>query len=304
MAEKWVEIAKEMLQLPSKSLKTAHWEVQLAYWYSRTGNKEKAIDHAMHAYQSRSTESYDALIAIYTKFGDYADANKIYEGLAGHYKYKSQHWLKWCLCHNKGDAKKARQVTITYFESLGVPAPNAHLESIFIYYLMVDEPKKAFAILKAMPDYKRARPEILLSGACLADQLGKKTDRDQLIQVVIDWEKDKRKSKNYAVLITYAKRLKVFLKRPDEKQLSLNVVNGLLGNSNNVTFQHVYLTTGYFLLANNYQHEAKPFIHLSALLLDDFPNYVNVIARQVLRKQGLTVGPLNEGISRDGFDGK
>jgi len=51
--------------------------------------------------------------------------------------------------------------------------------------------------------------------ACVADQLGKKKDRDQLIQVLIDLENDKRRSQGLAVWIAYAKRLKQFLKKTE-----------------------------------------------------------------------------------------
>lgn len=302
MEEKWVAIAKKMIELPMQSLSTAHWEVQLSYWYSRANKKEKAIEHAMHAYQARSAKSYAALIAIYTKFGDYEDANKIYEEMADHYKNQAPAWLRWCLCHNKGDAKKAEQLVVKYFESLGIPIPDAHLESIFGYYITINEPRKAFAVLKAFPDYKMAHPANLLSGACIADQLGKKADRDQLIQVLIDLENDKRKSQGLAVWIAYAKNLKAFLKKPDKSLLSLRVVNKLPGNLNNDIYQNLYLISGYFLVANGFQEEANQLLHLSALLLNDFPTNANVIARQILRKQGLTIGPLNKGISRKGLN--
>jgi len=83
--------------------------------------------------------------------------------------------------------------------------------------------------------------------------------------------------------------------------LSLNIVNKTLGNTSNDVYQNVYLTSAYFLAVNGDQKEANQFLHLSSLLLNDFPINANIIAREILRKQGLTIGPANEGISTEGF---
>jgi len=296
LEEEWAALAIKMLELPRQTLATVRWEVQLAYWYARKDDKEKAIEHAKHSYISGSAQSYQCLIAIHAKYGDYSAANTIFQKMSEHYKMQAPDWLRWCICNNKGDAKLAQEMSEKHFQNVGATQTPAYLASLFHFYVIVEKPKKAFEALMLMRNLNNVDPPTILIGACICDMVGRKPERDRLVQHLIDLEKNKRKAAESVVWIAYAKKLQIFLRRPDKSKLNFKLVNEMVKNTNDLTIQNIYLASAYFLEANRFTNDSTNLLYLAAILTGDFPSTANVIARQVLRKQGATIGPGNTGI--------
>ncbi|QDT23682.1 tetratricopeptide repeat protein [Gimesia chilikensis] len=294
--DEWVKLTRKMLELPSPTLKTVHWEVQLAYWHARKDEKDKAFEHAEHAFQSGSTESFQCLIALHSKYGDFDKANKLFSDMTDRYSARSPDWLRWCLCHNKGDAKAAQSKVEAYFQKVNARSTPGYQSMMFHFYTIINEPQKASLALMTTRNLSRVSPATLLLGSCVADQTGNKAERDRLVQATVDLEKNPVMAKDYAVWIEYAKKLQLFLKRPDKRKLNKELVTDLTEKSNSDFRQNLELVSAYFLTTNRLGKEAAPLLLHSAVLMKDFPLTVNVISRQVLRKQGMTVGPGNEGL--------
>ena len=105
-------------------------------------------------------------------------------------------------------------------------------------------------------------------------------------------------ARDYAVWIEYAKKLQIFLKRPDKRKLNMKIVTDLTKESHSDIRQNLELVSAYFLATNRLVNEATPLLLHSAVMLKDFPLTANVLSRQVLRKQGMTIGPGNEGLTK------
>lgn len=294
--EEWVKLTRKMLELPSPSLKTVHWELQLAYWHARRDEKDKAFEHAEHAFRSGSTDSFRCLIALHSKYGDFETANKIFSDSADRYSSQTAEWLRWCLCHNKGDAKAAQNKLEAYFQSVNAHSTPGYQTMLFHFYSIINEPQKASVALMTTRDLSRISPATLLLGICMADQTGNKAERDRLLQATVDLEKNPVQARNYAVWIEYAKKLQIFLKRPDKRKLNMKIVTDLTKESHSDIRQNLELVSAYFLATNQLVNEATPLLLHSAVMLKDFPLTANVLSRQVLRKQGMTIGPGNEGL--------
>ncbi|WP_298862665.1 formylglycine-generating enzyme family protein, partial [uncultured Gimesia sp.] len=295
--QEWVALSKKMLELPSQSLKMVHWEIQLAYWYARQNDPENALKHAVHAFQSRSTNSYNCLVNIQTKYGKYDDANKVLALMTDHYKSAALQWLNWCIAHNTGDEQTANSKADAYFKSVDADNVPGYQQQLFHYYMITSEPVKAAKALMKIPNLSRVSPATLLMGTCVTDQQGDNGGRDRLMQTVIDLEKNPRKATESAAWITFAKKLQIFLKKPDKRKLTQKMIADLTENEKFLVRQHFELVAAYYLVTNNFSNEAAPMLANSAIINTDFPLTVNIISRQILRKQGKKVGPMNQGLN-------
>ena len=206
--------------------------------------------------------------------------------------------MRWCLCHNKGDAKAAQNKLEAYFQSVNAHSTPGYQTMLFHFYSIINEPQKASVALMTTRDLSRISPATLLLGSCMADQTGNKAERDRLLQATVDLEKNPVMARDYAVWIEYAKKLQIFLKRPDKRKLNMKIVTDLTKESHSDIRQNLELVSAYFLATNQLVNEATPLLLHSAVMLKDFPLTANVLSRQVLRKQGMTIGPGNEGLTK------
>jgi len=180
----WRETLEESLKLPAKGLEHARARVDIANDYMRRKQWEKARPYADAAARSYAAWALITASECHTGLKDWKIAEAYARAESLRYRSDSLRWFLWCHRTGHGDVAAAREHARKYLESLDTPAPTGYLQYIAAFYVLTDEPDKAFEVYRVAFD-KTHNLDFALHAALLADQLHRTKQRDALLKAVV-----------------------------------------------------------------------------------------------------------------------
>jgi hypothetical protein len=178
---KWQEALDDYLKTEDTGLAHAQVRVELARHFIRLKQCDKAKPYAEAAAETGAGWAMLCAAEVAEGLKDYEAAEKWVRGTAEHYNTSRHEWLFWCARTGKGDLEGARKLAVDWAElARGTRDKNQLLLSAACFSLC-DKPGDAYQALQPLLGGKGVDRQVALTAALLADELGKATERDELL---------------------------------------------------------------------------------------------------------------------------
>jgi len=279
----WRQTMEATLSLPAQGLEHAQTRDLIAKDYMSRKQWKKALPYADAAAQSYAGWALRTARDCHAALKDWKAANTYASAEAHRYPSTAFEWFLWCHRTGHGDVAAAQELSRKYFESLGTSATPAALQHIGTYYLLTDEPAKAFEVFKTI-DTKSRDPYFSMFAAILADEIHKTKDRDRLLKKFL-----RKGAPHGKAVVGIAKLIQQDIARGGHGNLDLQTVDKLIQSCRPGQPTLFDYFVGRYLLNHGKKKEAAKYLKRAAespwVSVDTVP-----AAAQLARKLGISLG--------------
>jgi tetratricopeptide (TPR) repeat protein len=182
---RWIEALENYLKTEDLGLAHAQVRVELARHFMASKQFDKAKPYADAAAETAAGWAMMCAAEVEEGLKNYPAAEKWVRETAEHYPTSRHLWLFWCVRTGKGDLDAARKLALGWAErSRGTRGGNTPILSC-VCFVLCDKPADGFEMLQPLQRGAAVNPQLALHAALLADELGKKKERDELLAKVV-----------------------------------------------------------------------------------------------------------------------
>jgi tetratricopeptide (TPR) repeat protein len=182
---RWQEALDDYLKTEDTGLAHAQVRVELARHFIRLKQFDKAKPYADAAAETAAAWAMLCAAEVAEGLKDYEGAEKWIRETAEHYNSSRHEWLFWCARTGKGDLDEARKLAVGWAElARGTRDVNQLLLSAATFALC-DKPEEALQALQPVLGGASVDRRLGLFAALLADEVGKKKERDELLAKIV-----------------------------------------------------------------------------------------------------------------------
>jgi tetratricopeptide (TPR) repeat protein len=297
---RWKETLDRAIELPSYGLEQAQLQNQIAKDLMKRKQLQEAAAYADAAAESYSRWSMDTSARCHEMLGDWKKSETLVRAISERYDNGMMTWLKWCVRTGHGDLQTAIEFTRSKYEEKGTNLYRTQYRNIGHFYLLTDEPEKAFLLYQRAYE-KGHDPFEGFHAALTADSLGKADIRDRLFQEIIEF-RPRRAGARMELFKQLAEQFQQILPSKGAKRLDLAAIDKLVayhppapGAQNASTMQPSVLP--YFVgafLKNRGDLKAAQIYLIRCAQLDDWEQINHVLACKLLREMKVKIPPPDE----------
>lgn len=277
--EKWLDALEQALELPSLGLEDSSVHAQLAYYYMRKDEWQKAEPHAMSAANSYSGWGLTTAAHCLEGLGKFDEAERFIRAASQRYEESSAEWFLWCVRTDHGNLKAARAFADRFWKSSSPPFTRGHHFTLATGQIVKGDQKGAIATFREM--YKKDKnPMDAVFAAVLADKNGDNELRDSLLHEVessTDPEDSFVELSNLLRMIT-----------DDKGPWRPNEMESIMINSTYELTPYLYYLAGVFLDNHGDEKTGTQYLQCAATAFG-FQNYGRTLAADELRQQGVPI---------------
>ena len=180
--DKCVQTWEAFLKQPNHGLGHSRANERLADHYMANDQWAKALPYAKVAAQSWSGAGLGCLARCYEGMGDLKQAHQWRKRISDRYQTSAYKWYFWCKRTGYGDVQSAEKLADEHFAKRANSMNRQTMERCGVYFLLKGERDKALDVFQKNVE-KYHNPYMGLHGALVADELGKTSQRDKLLQI-------------------------------------------------------------------------------------------------------------------------
>lgn len=281
--EKWLDIMKKSLRVPTTGLENAEIRSKIAYYYMGEGKWKEAEPYAMDAAKTYSAWGLICGAHYLEGVGQLDAAEELMENCSKRYEANAAGWYFWCIRTNHGDQKTARLLAERMILEHPYPDHYTRTLEIAVIHLMQGSKKEAYDnFLTAYQKHHDGYCGLL--AALLADELEMTYERDELLKGIAElWNRDYAS----AELANYFQRM---LHEKDPIEWDPDWFQSLMVHQPVGTPTNFYFFAGQFLKLRGQDELAETYLQLAAAS-PDTSKYNCALASQYLRALDKKIEP-------------
>ncbi|WP_145451877.1 tetratricopeptide repeat protein [Gimesia panareensis] len=279
--EKWLDIMKKSLRVPTTGLENAEIRSKIAYYYMGEGKWEEAKPYAMDAAKTYSAWGLICGAHYLEGVGQLDAAEKLMENCSKRYEANAAGWYFWCVRTDFGDREEALELAEEHL--LANPTSGNYTQSMERGVLQLTQGLKSEAFdtfQSALQKYNDGYCG--LHAALLADELELPAQRDDLLkQIAGMWNKDFGKAE-------LANLFQTLLQNPGKIDWNANRFQSLLVQIQDGSPTNFYYFAGKLLEQHGEEKWAN--IYLQSAATSSATNKYNcMLAAQHLRSKNIEI---------------
>jgi tetratricopeptide (TPR) repeat protein len=288
---RWKETLEKSLELPAYGLQQARVENNIAQGLLQRKEYKQAVVYADAAAESYSEWSLLTAARCHEMLGEWKKSEELIRAATERYNGSMMSWFKWCVRTGHGNKQSAEDFARSKYEALGTSLLDTQYRNIGHFYLLTEEPEKAFLLYQRA--YEKGHDAFEgFHAALVADTLGKTAVRDQIFQQILDAKPPVAGAKpnSFQQLAT---QLRLMLPPKDAKQLNLAEVDKILAAAATSTAMNPSVLP-YFVavfLKNRGDLKTAQVYLIRCAHSDDWQQINHVLACQLLRQMKVTIPP-------------
>jgi tetratricopeptide (TPR) repeat protein len=181
----WKAALDRAITLPDEGLERATIQNEIALDLLRHKQFKEAVVYADAAAESYSGWSMMTAARCHERLGEWTKSEKLVRATAERYEGHMPEWMYWCHRTQHGDAKASEDFVRKTIESWGTDLRADQSFTTGIYYLVKGQPDQALGPMQRAYSESQ-QPADGVFAAIVADTLGKKDVRDQLLKQVVE----------------------------------------------------------------------------------------------------------------------
>lgn len=279
--QRWVDTLLASLKLPALGLDDDRSRVDLANYFMRRKEWEKARPHVEIAARSYANWALSCASDFYEGTGDWTKAELFQRAISERYEHSAKSWYLWCRRTGRGDLAAARaqmQAELEYLRSFPTVEGRGTASTLLT---LEGQPEESFRVLHEGVELGN-RPFYCLLAALRADELRQTALRDKFLKQAAN--------KDDYSLAEFRHWVRAFVAVPDapldRKLLDWAIREGSTGEGQTTSKNYL---AGSFLAAHGYEREARDYLERAATAGGTHWDEA-ILAAHALRQRGLPIG--------------
>src|SRR5262249_27186423 len=180
----WFQTLKASLEAPAFGLEHAHTHADLADYYMRRKEWDRARPHAEAAAATYSARGLLCAADFFERTGDWRRAEALHRANTERYASHGADldWYRWCRSTGHGDVAAARALAQDRIDRLKGWYSVEALDTVGMYFVLEDQPAEALQAFRTAAGIASQECYHSLHAALLADELGDAAQRDELLK--------------------------------------------------------------------------------------------------------------------------